>query len=231
MSKAIPLDKTLKEIYPDHFMHNPVQDAFGVEIELEGIGIVTGRPDIMEYWVGHHDGSLRVFKENAQAIEYTFRTPLNYKLTCSGIKILFDYLNTNPGTQVFESYRTSIHVHVNCLSETFRTIVNYMTLCIIFDELLVSQNGSMREGNNFCLRSRDAEGQIAELIKSISGFGNLGGLHPNHRYSSTNFSSLLKFGTVEFRSLECTTDTKRLIGLMLSRLSRLRQESTPIQEK
>src|SRR5690606_7873986 len=73
-----------------------------------------------------------------------------------------------------------------------------------------SQNGEHRVGNNFCLRAKDAQGQIVTLCDHITKFGHLFNLENNLRYSSVNFASLNKFGTVEFRSLECTTDVNRI---------------------
>lgn len=206
----IVLDRTLVSDLSDLYSVGPEIDLFGVEVELEGRRIISNREAIIKYWCLHQDGSLRITKENAQACEYVFRRPLNMEATQLALKILFDYLREG-GVEVFESYRTSIHVHVNFLNDSFRTIVNFLTLAIIFDELFVSQNGDTRIGNNFCLRSKDAEGQITNLISSIVKHGSIFNLELNNRYSSINMSSLLKFGTVEFRSLECTTDYARVI--------------------
>ncbi|CAN5950619.1 unnamed protein product [Sphagnum jensenii] len=73
------------------------------------------------------------------------------------------------------------------------------------------ENGDTRIGNNFCLRTRDAEGQITELVSSIKSSGHFVFLNNSNRYSATNFASLIKFGTIEFRSLECTTDIDRVV--------------------
>ncbi|CAM6031251.1 unnamed protein product [Sphagnum compactum] len=73
------------------------------------------------------------------------------------------------------------------------------------------ENGDTRIGNNFCLRTRDAEGQITELVSSIKSSGHIVFLNNSNRYSATNFASLIKFGTIEFRSLECTTDIDRVV--------------------
>lgn len=189
---------------------------FGLEIELEGRNIVTSDPDILTYWGQHNDGSLRKNPkfEDSQTIEYVFRKPFNMKDTEDALSRLFKYLNQSKKVVVFESYRTSIHVHVNCMNDSIRTIVNFITLAAIFDELFVSQNGQTRIGNNFCLRTRDAEGQIADLIHSITshyGGSPFHSISQNNRYSSVNVASLNKFGTIEFRSLECTTDYDRVM--------------------
>jgi len=82
---------------------------------------------------------------------------------------------------------------------------------VILDELLVSQNGEHRVGNNFCFRAKDAMGQIVELVNSISQGSDFFGIQQNNRYSSINFASLLKFGSIEYRSLECTLHEGRLM--------------------
>lgn len=185
-------------------------DSFGVEIELEGRNIVTKKQAVTDWWDQHEDGSLRKLKENSQAIEYVFKQPLPKDETEAAVTALLNHL-TSEGVEVFGSYRTSIHVHVNFVMETFRTVYNFMVLSLILDELLTSQNGDHRIGNNFCLRARDAQAQVQSLIQSIEsghGFFNVGG---QERYSSINFVSMMKFGSIEFRSLECTTHKGRIM--------------------
>jgi Putative amidoligase enzyme len=196
-------------------------DSYGVEVELEGKGVVTKKAAVMDYWTHHVDGSLRA--NGGEAIEYVFKYPLNFDSTKKAVDILFDHL-TSPGVEVFESYRTSIHVHVNFGMETYRTIYNFMTLCLILDELLTSQNGDHRIGNNFCLRARDAEGQVTSLIHSITNGMEFHAMSGHERYSSINFVSLLKFGSIEFRSLECTTHKGRLMH-WINTLGRLKDAS------
>lgn len=210
-SKPINLNAVFgHDVGVDINMSQMEPDMFGIEVELEGRKLKTTDPAIMRFWTNHVDNSLRVTQPGAESTEYVLRNPLNRMDTQTACFLLMNFLNTNPHTEVFDSYRTSIHVHVNCLHETVRTVCNFITLCIIFDELLVSQNGEHRIGNNFCLRTKDAEGQVEELCSTVRNYGSLYNMSGNHRYSSINFVSLMKFGTVEFRSLECTTDLERL---------------------
>jgi hypothetical protein len=189
---------------------DPDPNLFGVEVELEGREIIDRTGVLGKYWSAHNDGSLRQLRPGDQAIEYVLNKPTNWENTKFAVNLLCKFL-TLPDKKVYDSYRTSIHVHVNCLQETMGTIYNYITLATIFDELLVSQNGEHRIGNNFCLRMKDAEGVIHDLMESIANHGNVNGIHQNNRYSSVNIGSLLKFGTIEFRSLECTTDANRIL--------------------
>lgn len=196
--------------------HVPVQhaamtaDVFGIEVELEGKNILQPPLAVNNYWGCHNDNSLRKLKPGDECIEYVSIMPFDIQSTEKAIHALFKYLNS-PGVEVYESYRTSIHVHVNFAMESFRTVLNFMAISIILDELLVSQNGEHRIGNNFCLRSRDAMGQIVSLVNSIQTGHMFFNLHANDRYSSINFASLLKFGSVEFRSMECNTHEGRIM--------------------
>lgn len=220
-----------EELYRDIQVHPNAldnKDAFGVEIELEGRNLRNVSQAFMLVWDQHNDGSLRVNRPDGDAVEFVFRQPYNLEATYGALKLMFEHLN-RPGVEVFPSYRTSIHVHVNCAMETFRTLYNFITLSIIFDELLVSQNGDHRIGNNFCLRAKDAQGQIEELAQSINAHGNIYGLNGQHRYSSINFVSLLKFGTIEFRSLECTTDYER-VKHWIDTLQRLKEASRGFED-
>ncbi|OYV41137.1 MAG: hypothetical protein B7Z80_02675 [Rhodospirillales bacterium 20-64-7] len=184
-------------------------DAFGIEVELEGTDVANMTPLVAEYWAPHQDHSLRAHN-GGQAIEYVFHKPYPMDKTRLAVDVLYDFLS-DPKIIVKDSYRTSIHVHVNLAANTFRTVYNFIALSLILDELLVSQNGDHRVGNNFCLRAKDAYGQVQSLINSIQASNDVFRVSQNERYSSINFASLSKFGSVEFRSLECTTDKARLV--------------------
>lgn len=202
------LDHRLRDDVPLAANAVKFPDSFGVEVELEGANVTAAGPAVMALWAPHADNSLR--NHHGQAIEYVSKQPYNLVDTEKAITVLFDFLNS-PGVKVFDSYRTSIHVHVNFGMETFGTIYNFITLSLILDELLVSQNGDHRIGNNFCLRAKDAMGQTNSLIQSIEAGNEIFGINQNERYSSINFASLLKFGSVEFRSLEGTMHKGRLM--------------------
>jgi hypothetical protein len=208
-SKPMKLnDKLANHILISPATKNP--DVFGLEIELEGSNIASAPINVCEIWSKHNDGSLRIRDVNKdQCIEYVLRQPLNFKDTEEAIHLLFNFLS-GPKVEVYDSYRTSIHVHLNFCQEYYKTIYNFITLSLILDELLVSQNGEHRIGNNFCLRAKDAMGQVTSLIQLIECGENFMSFSPHDRYSSINLASLTKFGSIEFRSLECTLDRQRL---------------------
>lgn len=217
--------------------HIPLQDAalvpdvFGVEVELEGVGILKCPETVSLFWDQHKDGSLRAMAPGDETIEYVSRAPYNIQTTEEALTALFGFLNRQ-NCKVYESYRTSIHVHINFGVETYRTIYNFMTIALILDELLVSQNGEHRIGNNFCLRAKDAVGQITALIESIERGKNFFNVGQENRYSSINFVSLMKFGSIEFRSMECTTHLGRVmhwIGTLQHMKTKARTFINPVQ--
>lgn len=209
-TRKMALDDTIHAHLPVQNGATSNKDAYGIEVELEGKNFMSPPDDVVAYWSQHKDGSLRIKNPGDHAIEYVTRQPYSIQHTTKAITHLFSYLNS-PGVSVYESYRTSIHVHLNFATESFRTIYNFITLSLLLDEILVSQNGQHRVGNNFCLRARDALGQVQGLIHSIENGHNFFDINANERYSSINFAALLKFGSIEFRSLECTTHEGRLI--------------------
>lgn len=206
---SIPLSSKLSNyVAVQEAANNP--DVFGIEIELEGKHILKAPASVLPYWTQVHDGSLRRLAPSDEAIEYVSRTPYDMPTTEKVLGELLKFLNTPPA-RVYDSYRTSIHVHVNCSQETLRTIYNFMTLSLLMDELMVSQNGEHRIGNNFCLRAKDALGQLVALTNSIENGKEFFNFGANERYSSINFASLMKFGSMEFRSLECTLHHGRIM--------------------
>ena len=203
-------------------------DVFGVEIELEGKNISLPPDEVHSYWSQHQDGSLRKLEPGDEALEYVSRVPYDMATTEKALALLLTYLR-KPPAEVYDSYRTSVHVHVNCGQETLRTIYNFMTLSLLLDELLVSQNGEHRIGNNFCLRAKDALGQLVALTNSIENGKEFFNFGANERYSSINFASLMKFGSIEFRSLECTLHHGRIMHWIRT-LQRMKERSREFKD-
>lgn len=230
-SKPIDLTSTFSE---HHYFSGPKEkDALGIEIELEGKNILIGTDDddFYAYWQRTEDGSLRRNNPGDQAIEYRFRKPLNLT-DCEKALAILEHRLTRKSVVVYPSPRASVHVHVNVSADTMASVYNFITLAFIFDELLVSQNGSHRIGNNFCFRAKDAQGVLVGLTQSLKRRGDLGEFSREHRYCSTNVGSLFKFGSIEFRSMECTVEKARLnnwVGVILALKNAARQYSNPTE--
>lgn len=178
----------------DIFRLNPIVADVGLEVEVEATlklpQLEIGHNN--DYWSTHTDGSLRGI-----AAEYVSK-PIEEK----DIIPALDCLRFNlKHSQVKNSVRAGVHVHVNCQEMTEDELIKYIALYTIFEIPLVEYCGDSRVGNAFCLRMCDAEGAIDIITSFIrKGVANTV-LNDGLRYGALNPISLRKFGTLEFRSL------------------------------
>lgn len=195
----------------------------GVEIEVEGRNLYK---DMLQDWRVEHDGSLRG-QDNA---EYVLRKPLPPKELREAIKDLKKTFD-KAGSKVDLSRRTSTHVHINCTNLKMIELMNYVTLLLIFEEFLVDWCGGDRNGNLFCLQSKDAEGLI-EVLRIFVQEPNKQHFQDNIRYSAINLAALNKYGSLEMRSLRGTIDEDEIM-LWVDTLLHLRERaamySNPIE--
>lgn len=187
---------------------SPVGDV-GIELEVEGAPISSSGyfaqwPHVRN-WVSKYDGSLR------NGIEYVTRTPVPMTKTEKYLKSLVDALGDNVTD---DSNRTSCHVHVNCLKLTPRELATGLTSYWLVEEILSDYWGEERKGNQYCKRLKDgvSAGNIISFMMD-KGFYSLsrGGVSRDlSRYAGCNICAFPKHGSVEFRGMRGTVDTKTL---------------------
>lgn len=180
-------------------LHN-TEGEYGVEIEAEGHNLPTNLD--RNFWRTDIDGSL---KSGFAAFEYVMPLPLNLK----GVRKSLDYLAESYKdnmSEVIDTIMSGVHVHVNVQQFTMKQLYTFITMYFVLDELLVNFCGPSRQGNHFCLRAKDAEWIIHELLVSAKT-KNLKNLNTeNIRYCTCNLFSLFKYGSVEFRAMRGTGD-------------------------
>ena len=175
---------------------HPTDADIGIEIEVEGHNLPQKR-NLDGMWRVDTDGSLR-----GESYEYV-TPPIKFDNLGKYLKKLqsaYDACHS----EVYESIRTGVHVHLNVQQLTMRQFYNVVTLYFILEDLLVNWCGPSRVGNHFCLRSRDAEFVVFKLVASLKNFGALD--TDVIRYSSLNLYSLFKYGTIEFRAMRGTAN-------------------------
>lgn len=169
----------------------------GIEIEMEGRGLhrlfdMNPGPN---YWNVMEDGSLR-----GEAVELVLKKPCARNLVASRLSYLQKYLSSLDMT-LSPSDRCGVHVHVNCQPLEITELYRFITLYLIFEDVLVNWCGEDRVGNLFCLRARDASGLLMALI-SAKKSGYLMDLMSNeYRYAAMNVTALRKYGSLEFRAM------------------------------
>lgn len=183
---------------------------FGIECEVESKrGELPGFAPQGSGINAIHDGSLR------NGMEYVFSRPKDLKTSLKTLSVLFRFLGENSVPSY--SFRTSTHVHVNVSDLTVPQITSIIYLYTLVEDLFVNFCEPHRRGNRFCLRFRDAN-NLYEILGNL--VRNKNQAHSHHvfqafdqgqmKYAALNFYTLLKYGTLEFRSLEGTNDLVKI---------------------
>lgn len=184
----------------DYFKLDPEDGDVGVEIEVEGE--LLPRPP--KGWRSEADDSLR-----GESREYVLEKPvpiIDLKTSLASLKKTF----VDKGAIWGSSYRAGVHVHVNVQKLTPLQLANMITTYYLFENAIVAKCDPFRVGNHFCLRAKDAEWQVKNLIGIIQN-SHLGDLNDdNMRYSAMNLKAVPRYGSVEFRSLESTYDFDKI---------------------
>jgi hypothetical protein len=181
----------------------PQKGDVGVEIEVEGRRLPPV-DNLPKQWRADQDGSLR-----GESAEYVLRRPL----TLPQLQVALEDLETcfdAHDTKVQPTFRAGVHVHINVQELTPKQLVSFICLYFVLEEVLLRYCDKSRLGNHFCLRMSDAGYLLDKLITFITE-QNLNLLNDEDiRYASMNLTSLFKYGSVEFRSLESTTDYNKI---------------------
>ncbi len=204
--------KHLANIHPDKWCKGDV----GVEIEVEGRRLPTG---VQRYWEFTQDGSLN----HDIGLEYVLKKPQSMGFVRCALKH-FDYECKRMNTTLHDSIRAGVHIHINIQDLTKTELFNFIVLFLVWEEALVRYCGSNREGNLFCLRTRDAQYLLHSLM-DIAANGTLTNFYDDDfRYAAMNVKAIIEHGSLEFRSMRSTRDTKA-IGDFAEMLLNLREKA------
>lgn len=222
----------------------PCPGTFGLEIEtetMERYDLEAGRnlgkynfpePNTLKDWVIVEDHSLRNF-----GYEYILTKPLSFEDVKAALDE-FDKKTNKRGIKFLQDrHSTSNHVHINFQQETFKTLGNFCTLFVLFEEVLVSFCGEGRKSNFFCMTTKYAEGLTDKFVSffemiykaSPKAFTTLN--EELSKYSSLNIVPLYKQGSVEVRTMRGSTDVATIykwVGMLNALLKFARQDMTPI---
>ena len=172
----------------------------GIEIEMELETPYISTKPFKNVWRLEGDGSLKV-----NGVEFVLKKPVEFSYVGTLIDNLKVKLKENDMT-ILPSIRAGVHVHVNMQQSTLGQMYNMLGCYYPMETVLTRFCGNGREGNLFCLRSRDAAGALKRLELSIKQEA----LHyldtDDIRYAALNIRSLFNYGTLEFRALATTPD-------------------------
>lgn len=179
----------------------------GLEIETETIEPYVA-PEFY-FWNVHQDGSLRNFGQ-----EYVLKAPVQYKDEFP--KALDEWnVKTKKIPFIKDSFSTSVHVHLNFLTESFKTLGNFLTIYTLLENVLIRYSGPDRLSNLFCLPICDAEEtykNMENLFKGVAGknYKSLIFNENSVKYAACNLAALGSYGSIEIRSFRGETDIEKI---------------------
>lgn len=197
---------------------------FGIEIEMEGNRLPGGDDLHGTNWRYERDGSLR----GRQTGEYVLREPVDFDKISKDLDVLRDTM-VNKNTVFEVGVTAGVHVHMNMQKENLIDLYKFLTLYYIFENTIVDFCADWRKGNHFCLRACDAENVIDYVVSSVIHGSFV--FDDNIRYSALNLTSLLKYGSVEFRALQSDDNFDNIIviaGTLEKILESSKEFETPI---
>lgn len=226
MLQPNPYDKTVSRLFG-----LPVpKGEIGIEVEVEGTrlpgvyrdtetGNILG--NLRYYWSTEGDGSLRSLHPGDLTAEYVLREPA----ARGDLAKVLDYFAkkwVEAGATTYNSYRTSVHVHLNVADWPMRRVYSFLTTYFILEEVLTefADGGTKaRVANRFCLRAKDAEFILSHLNDALKqGFRHRFDLR-TLKYGAVNIAAVSKYGSLEFRALRGTVDTgliKQWVNILLA---------------
>jgi hypothetical protein len=174
-----------------------VKGDVGLEIEVEGTNLPAA---VGGNWRVERDGSLQ------DGLEYVLNAPTDMKGVVANLRHLQEVWKVH-GTKINNAVRAGVHVHINCQELTVVQLYNFFTLFLCLENVLTKWCGPTREGNLFCLRSKDAEWLINQICAAANSKEFKKTFRSdNLRYSAMNVKALGDYGSLEFRAMRSNGD-------------------------
>ena len=197
-------------------MKSDFEGSYGVELELEGRNLperYSGAAVDGVTWVTHNEGSLR-----NGGREYVLSQPASIDVIRQLSTNLFDDIARQGGV-INNSTRCSTHIHINMRGFKLNQLAAFVILYGTFENVLTNFCDEPRRGNLFALRMCDSHYAI-DGWRNAFKTGNFEWQH-EMRYLALNPAALLRFGSLEVRTLEGISSPDKLL-VWLGAFERLR---------
>jgi Putative amidoligase enzyme len=178
----------------------------GLEYEFEnpmGANFMAEVRNLPWYTV-KRDGSLR-----DGGIEFVFIQPLYGEDVIDAITALDTFVKRHP---LVTNHRTGLHVHLDVRDMEQEQLLKLFVLYCIFEKSIFDFVGNDRYNNNFAVPwlRHGAQMDTALMICTDSKTGQqyAKAIDDRVRYSALNLAALTKFGSVEWRQAQCTSDSQ-----------------------
>lgn len=198
-----------------------LNDNLGIELELEGFRDVDMDSVSLDYWNAIYDGSLR-----NNGIEFVLKQPERGENLLEALGELQEFLEEQPSTV---SHRCSAHFHIDVRDLTIAEAKKLFWLLTIFEPSLYAAGSKHRYSNIYCPGLTHATEQVHNAALLFLDDQTASQLANNwEKYSGINLNALARFGSIEVRGHEGTTDIHRLrrMSKMLLALKAAAKERT-----
>lgn len=166
---------------------------YGIEIEMEGIGL----PSVVGGWVPKNDGSLR-----GESLEYITNGAQTYENAVKLVNNLWESFRDR-GALLRPSERCAVHIHLNCQDLEVADVWKVAGVFFMLEDVLLSHCGEQRFGSHFCLTTDMAPGYLRALVQDKrSGQFRASTAVDMCKYSFIAFNSIPRFGTIEIRGMQ-----------------------------
>jgi Putative amidoligase enzyme len=211
-----------------------ISDIFGLKYRkgaFVGIEIETEAPreyaiPAMSNWTHVVDGSLRNF-----GIEYVTHPIIDNEIDSALLNFSNSVVNNRNFRIANWCPRAGVHVHVNVSDMTPTQVWTFVCAYWLLENSLVDWCGPSRVHNPFAKRVSVATRIITSACNDVQSSFDKGDTpflntftNEGYKYSSCNIVPVVNKGTVEFRSLDGTTDIVR-IRKWINQLLHLRETS------
>lgn len=183
----------------------------GVEMELEGCKVqlpATGGTNVVgEYRLpvgikAHEDRSLR-----NGGIELV-TSPLKGAALENAVEYICTLANRAGWVP---SNRAGVHVHVDVQQFTLEQYLNLIGLYVLLEPCFFKAIDTNRAGSIYC-KSWYQAGSWTQLRDVVDRIRSIGWFNMPSRYFGLNINATRKYGTIEFRHMQSTTDYKSVIN-------------------
>jgi hypothetical protein len=204
----------------------------GIEIEVENVHRNTLRAEVGHAWEVVRDGSLRPPDFSAE-----LRSPSPGYAGAALVKSIDALVGVKSLEKASFGWRCALHAHIDMRDKTTEDLHVTAVLYSLLEPFIFAWDGTGRHESRFCMPWWVCDADITKAMEMITTEDDRTLqmlMNRFSKYTALNLEPLQRFGTIEFRHSQSTTDRTVLIeyinmGLDIANASLKHPDVTPIE--